>query len=784
MSKNVAMLETVDGMTRALGVLEVTQKAKKVLLPLAKVDISSRVADRVAEVTVKQTFRNPHTEPLEAVYIFPLAGGCAISAFEMKVGDRTIKGIVKERGEARQQYEQAIQQGKRAALLEQERDDLFTVQVGNLPPGEEVTVVITYSEKLPFFEDGSTELRLPLVVGLRYIPGHAIDHHQVGHGTVPDTDIVPDASRITPPRLAEGFDPETALNIDVTLVDAPADLACSQHATKTDLSKEVVIIKLAKKDELLNRDFVLRWRLSGAKVRSTLTTSHGYGMLSILPPKRDGFLGLARDVVFVIDRSGSMGGVKMTSASRACALLLQTLAPRDRYSIQAFDDQQEWMTKGWTAADEGGLAKGEAYLRTIDARGGTEMDGALGEAIRLVDERKNSDGRVPVIVFITDGQVGDESRILKHVQTKVGDARLFTVGVDTAVNEGFLKRLAALGGGTSTFVVPGDALDEALRAVAREIGAPIVTDLKVEGDIDEISPARMPDLFAGRAATVFFAMKKSGKVRITGKYSDGTKFDETVKSTGVDLPAVGHLWARTRVSELEDQFRLSGGKEEFKKKIIAISIAHTLLTRLTAFVVVDETEIVNADGTRKTVVQPVHMPDRWDMAQDQECKKMSYGGGMGRACMGAPASPAPSKRMMSTHAGKCAEDRCEMPEPVVVATPAEQKAVQTALEALLKAWADAKASIDAGKRPASDPIEKARKALLKALAQGVIGQQLAKLQAFIRSGLVEILAALATPSAALKPLFEKHGDALDEAWKEFEDAAGVKRDKKFWEATV
>src|SRR6185436_12779971 len=272
---------------------------------------------------------------------------------------------------------------KRAALLEQDRDDVFTVQVGNLPPGEEISVRLVTSERLPFFEDGTTELRLPLLVAPRYIPGNPVARDPVGDGVEWDTDQVPDASRLTPPRLAPGFDPKVALSIEVEIADgALSDLACSQHATKMSSGK----IALVKQDELLDRDFILRWKLAGDKVRtSLLTTKEGFGMLSILPPRRDGFLGLARDVVFILDRSGSMSGVKMTSAARACSLLLATLGPRDRFAITAFDNSTEWFSGGaFVKADEAGLGAGEKFLRTIDARGGTELDPAMKETLDLV----------------------------------------------------------------------------------------------------------------------------------------------------------------------------------------------------------------------------------------------------------------------------------------------------------------------------------------------------------------------------------------------------------------
>src|SRR6185503_3883175 len=433
-----------------------------------------------------------------------------------------------------------------------------------------------------------------------------------------------------------------------------SDLACSQHAVKMAGGR----ISLSTQDELLDRDFILRWKLAGDRVRTTLlTTKDGYGMLSILPPKRDGFLGLARDVVFILDRSGSMSGVKMTSAARACSLLLATLGPRDRFAITAFDNSTEWFSGGaFVKADEAGLGAGEKFLRTIDARGGTELDPAMKETLDLVGRRKDAEGRVPVVVILTDGQVGNESAVFSRVQKDGGDTRIFTVGIDTAVNEAFLNRVSSLGGGTCTCVVPGEALEDALRGIGREIGAPLVIDVKVEG-AEDLAPARVPDLFAGRAATVFLRVKKGKSVTLTGKYADGKSFKETVKAREIELPAVAHLWARTRVTDLEDRFRL--GETALKSEIVDLAVKHTLLTRFTSFVVVDESEIVNKSGDVHKVVQPVHLPAKWELAEEMEkCKEAGApAGGFGRnvrACRSASsmvpppppacAKPAPMKR--------------------------------------------------------------------------------------------------------------------------------------------
>ncbi len=873
--------------TRGVGTVEVkggALGAARARLPLARVEIAARVAERVAGVTVAETFHNPYAEALEAVYIFPLAGGAAINDFELRVGARVVRGKVDERTEARRQYRRALSEGKRAALLEQERDDVFTVGVGNLPPGEEVTVKVTYSERLPFFEDGTTELRLPLVVAPRYIPGTPLEGASVGDGVEPDTDVVPDASRITPPRLAPGFDPKVALAIEVELLadGEPRDLACSQHAirtrTRTSLGAAAFKVALAREDEPLDRDFVLRWRLAGDKVQSSLLVARdpaggpAFAMLAVVPPRREGFLGLARDVVFVLDRSGSMSGVKMASAARACSILLHTLGPRDRFAIVAFDDRLEWLAKPargperWVAAGEAGMEDGDRFLRSIGARGGTELDQALGAALGHVAGRADAAGRAPVVVLLTDGQVGDESRVLKRIQKEVGEARVFTIGIDTAVNDAFLKRLANLCGGTSTFVVPGAALEDALAGIGREIGAPLVVDVRLEDDgagLDpgSIAPARVPDLFAGRATTVFcrLARPRGGALRIRGRRVDGGSVEASteiaVKAHEIDLPEIAHLWARARVADLEDRYRLEPAEQErLKKEIVDLARRHTLLTRFTAFVAVDEVEVVNEKGERRRVVQPVAMPDRWEVRKGEDEAEATLPAGLtGGVCyaLAAPACAAPPPPVV---AGGFAEDddlsvppgrpargiaspggiagaiagaiggaagamkdalsgrakkktRVMPPSPPTPVErergidagaddaggvpPAEREAVERAIEAFAKAFESAGAEVDAGRVPPADPLEKARKALLDALAATDLGLAVPKLQRFLRSAAVEVVAALSTPGAgadALRPLLARHAAALADARKEaaaaLGAAAGGPRGGAFWEGTV
>src|SRR5579883_377759 len=633
------------------GCLIVTRQDRRFTLPLRAVSFSAKVAERVAEVTVEQTFENTYAELLEAVYIFPLSGGAAVSRFELHVDGKQLVGIVEERGEARRQYDQAIAQGKKAALLEQERDDVFTVKVGNLPPRSIATIKMVYSERLPAFDDGETELRLPLVVAPRYIPGQPLERASLGDGTEADTTAVPDASRISPPRLAPGLrgDVKLGINVEILSSEAVDELGCTQHATKVAQEGGKLLVTLGAKDELLDRDFVLRWKTAASEEKPVLlvTKKNGecFGLLSIVPP-RDTKAGQgARDVVFLLDRSGSMAGAKMDSAKRACERLLDELQPQDRFALCAFSNGADWMQTSFVAADRRGKAQGASWLRGIGASGGTELDPALQGVFALFESEsgvvpaggmqklKAAAPRLPVLVIVTDGEVGNESEILRRVEGRLSNIRVHTLGIDTAVNAAFLRRLAHLGRGTATLCAPGPTLEDALGRIGKEIGTPVLLDIEVEDrglgfDPASITPERLPDLFAGRTASIFFRCRSlSGALVVRAKRAEGGTFEQTVKAEAVELNALPQLWAKSRVSDLEDRYRLAyggqgGGLEAARGEILGLALEHQLLTRFTAFIVIDHSEVAERLAKRK-IVQAVETPAGWDEAEQAETQSLS-----------------------------------------------------------------------------------------------------------------------------------------------------------------
>lgn len=623
--------DTQEAPRVALGRLEVKRGPGAAALPLAAVGVRARVAGDIAEIVVEQTFQNPYPDLIEAVYIFPLPGDAAVSAFEMRVGDRVVRGVVQEKRQARAAYDAALAEGRQASLLEQERDDIFTLQVGNLPPGQAVTVRITLAQTLPVYPDGVRELRLPLVVAPRYIPGEPLERAPLGHGIEDDTDRVRDASRITPPRLVEGFDPGVALTLEVELREpALRNLTCSQHATRTTLADGGLVVALADPHELMNRDFVLRWQAAQAPLVPELLLHRAadgtfYGLLGVTAPADEGRAAAPRDVVFVLDRSGSMDGLKAVSAARAAEMLLGTLGPDDRFAIEAFGSTVAWWPgdegQRLRPAEPGALARGAHYLRTAPGLGGTEMLPALEQALALL-AKPGSAGRQRLVVFITDGQVGNEAELLKRVRAVRGEARILALGVDTAVNEAFLARLARDNGGVCRCVQPGGAVEEALREMARALAEPVITGLSVVDEAgalvaDGVAPTALPDLYPGRLVRVGVRLTREAPLTLAGRHADGRAWSATARPRVVKLPALAHAWARRRLVDLEDALAadaMAGATRDAREaEIVALACRHTLLSRLTSFVAVDERVVVEPNGERRTVVQPVEMPAAWEM---------------------------------------------------------------------------------------------------------------------------------------------------------------------------
>jgi Ca-activated chloride channel family protein len=606
-----------------------TLRTERGNLPLDSVDVRAAVTGLSARITMTQGFQNPFDVPLEATYVFPLPDRAAVTGMRMEAADRVVEGVLRERGQAREDYAAALAAGRRAALAEEERPDVFTMSVGNILPGERVTVRLTLSQPLPY-EDGEATLRFPLVVAPRYVPGTPLDGASVGAGTTSDTDAVPDASRISPPVLLPGFPNPVrlSLSVDVDPAGLPLDgVRSSLHTVTTDGRT----LRL-QPGERLDRDFILRLRYDAG---ASCAVSGETFTVTVLPPAGPA-APRARDVVILLDRSGSMGGWKMVAARRAAARIVDTLRggdpeSGDRFAVLSFDHEIERaLADGLSAATDRNRYRAVEHLARLDARGGTEILRPLEEAVALLS---GDTGRDRIIVLVTDGQVGNEDQVLGRLS--LDGIRVHTIGIDRAVNAGFLGRLAAAGAGRCELVESEDRLDEVMDHVHRRIATPAVTGVSLEMPSavpDSLAPARPGDLFPGVPLVVRGRCTAPGPAILRGVAADGSPWEQHLEPVMTEDEAATAIWARAHLRELEDRYSSGVADSEREiERIVDTSLRYGVLCRFTAFVAVDTR--VATDGTpAHQVIQPVEPPAGWEAAP-------AVVAGFAPATYGAPPAP-------------------------------------------------------------------------------------------------------------------------------------------------
>jgi Ca-activated chloride channel family protein len=580
------------------------------VLAMSKMAVKAQVVGPVAQVKVEQTFENPTEDYLEVVYIFPLSPRAALHQFRMRVGERVIEGQIQEKLEARRTYAQARRAGHRAALLEQQRDNVFTVTIGNIPPGEALHLELAYAERLEM-DEAQTIFRFPLTLAPRYLPGEPLEVSS-GPGVAADTTRVPDASHISPSLLPAGLRQPGALSIEVEIDHGGLQLTqlnATQHALNTALDEKRALISLARTDEAMNRDFVLRYRC-GADASQLLMSDGEYFLLSLMPPAQAPQEMPARDVVLILDRSGSMQGPKMDSARRAAQGVLRQLRLRDRFALVAFDDQIASFRDG-ELRPISELAAALAWLDQVEARGGTEI---LTPMQRLVELSQRDSQRFLCAILVTDGQVGNEPEIYAYLRRQKARVRLFTLGIDSCVNEAFLRQVARIGRGTCELVEPGAPLEFALDRLAREIGCPLSSDLEV---VDaglhplDLQPSPLPDLYAARPVTVLGRHQGDGALRVRG--SGGLEIQVfPQRCHNLALPI---LWAREKIVSLQDALNLGQPLDAAatRAEITQLGLSYQLVTPYTSFVLVDRDQVVNPGGQCSTHLEPVEAPHLWEM---------------------------------------------------------------------------------------------------------------------------------------------------------------------------
>jgi Ca-activated chloride channel homolog len=603
------------------GTLQAVDAAGKVkaVCPLKHTDVKAQISGFLSRVTVTQEFENPFKEKIEAVYTFPLPQNAAVDDMTMLVGDRTVRGKILRREEAQAVYEAAKNNGQTASLLEQERPNIFTQSVANILPGEQIKITISYVETLKY-EDGSYEFVFPMVVGPRYVPGNATGAQ--GNGFAPDTDRVPDASRITPKPPPPGMRAGHDISIDVVL-DAGVPLDAINAKTHEVLLERPDIrrahISLKDQETIPNKDFILRYDVAGQKISDALlthSTGHsGFFTLILQPPERVTVEDVTpKELVFVLDTSGSMSGFPIEKAKETMKLALDNLYPYDTFNLITFSGDEHILFPEPVPATQENLAKAQAFLESRQGGGGTEMMKAIKASMDPSDKQDH----VRIVCFMTDGYVGNDMEIISEVQ-KHPNARVFAFGIGGSVNRFLLDNLAKYGRGDVEYVGLNDDGSAAAKRFHERVRNPLLTDVSVDWNgmaVSDVYPKTIPDLFGAKPVilTGRYAGNGKGVIRLKGKMS-GRDF---VREIPVDFSSteqhdvLATLWARNRVDDLMGQ-DMNGAqqgtmKDELKQAITQLGLDYRIMTQFTSFVAVEEM-IVTDGGQPRRIDVPVEVPE-------------------------------------------------------------------------------------------------------------------------------------------------------------------------------
>ena len=640
---------------------------EKGCLPLRSLGVDVRIDGLTAATTVRQQFVNGFDGPLEATYIFPLPPRAAVTGFRMLVDGGEVRGRIDERGRARRDYAHAVAEGRQAAIVEEERPDVFTLRVGNIPARS--AAVVEFTLVAPVTVDLlEATYRFPLVVAPRYCPGEVLEGDALGDGFAFDTDLVPDASRISPPILLPGMKSPVRLAIAVRMAPngstaaSTNGLACSLPADESvdgDGLRTITVVP----DQRLDRDFILRWKVGDGNASTSVmqiepdaVRSPGLGTaaavvdaagegtfaVSIVPPAVVVGVQQPRDVVFLLDRSGSMRGWQMVAARRAVARIIDSLSAIDRVAVIAFDDRLEHGAgeSALVCATDRNRWRLLEWLSTVESRGGTAIAPAIAAGLALC----GATGQVPpsavarsrCVVLVTDAQVGDEDRVLRELAAKLGDARLFVVGIDNAINEGLISRMADASGGLVELVESEDRLDAVLERIQARIQPPLVRDLSLTGVgieliPDSIVPVRVPDLVAGLPLVLrgrYRSASPGATVRVEGTPMTGDAWQTVAAVAGDATPGLGSLWARGMLRRLEDAWVTGEATVDeiaevdeveppkpdtepaaasLESRLVALSTSFGVLCRFTALVAIDDRNPHEParEAARRRVVQPV-----------------------------------------------------------------------------------------------------------------------------------------------------------------------------------
>jgi Ca-activated chloride channel family protein len=595
--------------------------------PQLATQVEIDVSGVLARAKVRQRFFNPTDSWVEGVYTFPLPDNAAVDRLRMRIGSRLVEGEVQEKQQADRRYRAARASGQAASLLQQRRPNVFTIAVANIPPGQAVDIEIAYQQRLEWRE-GRFSLRFPSVVAPRYIPAQTPASTRcqgVGcfTGWAADTAQVPDASAITPPVATSAPDDFQRFSLHARVVTGfpLAKVRSRSHAVQVrTVAPGSFEIRLAGRSALADRDFTLEWQpVADAQPRLALFGEQWggrhYSLLVLMPPSMDADVPrLNRELVLVIDTSGSMHGASLDQARRAVREALTELGEGDCFNLIQFNDRVHALFDRARPVNADNLVLAQRYVAGLVAEGGTEMRPAIARALR----DPGQSGRLRQVVFLTDGAIGNEQALFEMIERDLGESRLFTVGIGVAPNAYFMRRAARFGRGTYTFIGHSAEVDARVGELFQALNRPVLTDLAVQWQLPPgVSPAEpaigvLPDLYAGEPLVVSAVSDAPPRaVEISGVAGDRDWRERRAFNDASTHAGVHALWARRRIADWLDAQVSGVDPERIRQAVIRLGLAHRLVTPHTSLVAVDRTPMRPAGAALEQGVVPVRLPAGW-----------------------------------------------------------------------------------------------------------------------------------------------------------------------------
>ena len=600
-------------MTRGLIVKNDEQKEQPV--PLKAVKITGNLLGEILHVNISQSFANTETENGEFIYTFPLPDEAAVCHFSALVGERKIIGKTMEKDQAYKQYEKAVTAGDSGFLLEDIRSNVYQVNLGNVKAGEAVEIEIAYLQSLKINDD---ELRImvPTLVAPRYIPGKKSGAKK-GMGTAAPTDQVPDADFITPPIASPDY--RATINFQLNPGRKIAAIKSPSHRIKALVDQpETASIELSDQKTLLNRDFVLKVKLLGEPITRCLIgkteLNEWFAMTTFTPELPAAEHTEGAEYIFLIDISGSMGGIKLDQAKTALKICLRNLGAEDTFKLAAFESHLHSFSQHFQPYDQKHLDQATRWIDKLEDMGGTEILSAIQFALQDKPTKER------IVIILTDGEVGNESEIARYVKAHNENVRLFSIGIDTSVNSLFINQIAEAGNGAAEFVYPGEEVDDKIIRHFSRIHAKSIRSLRLRFDENvqfEIA-GELPEKLYDLEPCTLLARLDHGPIErfvVEGFVADELQQIEISDVIEIENPDVlAKLWARQKIAKLEQYLETENRRRAdfIRNEIISLSEKYNVSSSLTSFVAIYEREN-KLIGLPRTAVVPVSEPADWDM---------------------------------------------------------------------------------------------------------------------------------------------------------------------------